>query len=99
MGSFQLVMALALIHHLVLSQMQDFARVVEVLSDFTSKWLLVEFVPLSDDRSQQILGQFRREQFGWYTVDNFAVELERRFQKVESFPSHPDGRTLFFCTL
>ena len=93
------VMALALIHHLVLSQMQDFSRVVDALRDFTKKWLLIEFVPLSDQRSQQILGRYRREQFTWYTEENFASELQHRFRLVESFPSHPDGRTLFLCTV
>lgn len=93
------VMALALIHHLILSQMQDFPRVVQLLASLTRRWLLLEFVPLSDPRSQQILATYRREQFNWYTEDNLRAELERHFTTVESFPSHPEGRTLFFCTL
>lgn len=94
-----LVMALALIHHLVLSQMQDFPRVVELLKAFSKRWVLIDFVPLDDPRSQQILADYRREEFGWYTEDNFLKVLNGQFSSVEKHPSWPEGRSLYLCEL
>lgn len=40
-----MVFAFAVVHHLVISQWQNFDRVVQLLSDFAPVHLLVEFVP------------------------------------------------------
>ncbi len=50
-----MVTALALIHHLVLSKNIPLADVAKMLSDLTKKYLIIEFVPLSDEKSQQLI--------------------------------------------
>ena len=89
-------MALALEHHLAISQNQTFDRIVETLDDYCQKWLITEFVPTTDPRVQELLLTNRRD-MSWYTLENFLQALEKRYKKVETYPSHPDGRVLCFC--
>jgi 2-polyprenyl-3-methyl-5-hydroxy-6-metoxy-1,4-benzoquinol methylase len=49
------VTALALIHHIVLSKNVPFSDVAKMLSDLTRKHLIIEFVPISDEKSQQLI--------------------------------------------
>ena len=49
------VTALALIHHIVLSKNVPLADVARMLSDLTKKHLVIEFVPISDEKSQQLI--------------------------------------------
>ncbi len=58
--------------------------------------LLTEFVPLDDPRSREILATQRRD-MSWYTLDGFVAALKAVFGQVETFPSHPKGRTLIPC--
>ena len=51
----EMVTALALIHHLVLSKNIPLSDVAKMLSDLTKKYLVIEFVPLSDEKSQQLI--------------------------------------------
>jgi hypothetical protein len=76
--------------------MQTFDRIVQTLADYTDRWLITEFVPLEDPRSQELLLTNRRD-MSWYCLDNFIGALKKEFPQVETFPSHPAGRTLCFC--
>jgi hypothetical protein len=49
------VSALALIHHIVLSKNVPFADVAKMFSDLTKKHLVIEFVPITDEKSQQLI--------------------------------------------
>ncbi|HLK27450.1 MAG TPA: hypothetical protein VKT28_02630 [Puia sp.] len=49
------VTALALIHHIVLSKNVPFSDVAKMFSDITKKHLVIEFVPISDEKSQQLV--------------------------------------------
>jgi hypothetical protein len=92
----QMALALALVHHLAITQIQTFDRIVKTLADYTDRWLITEFVPLEDPRSQELLLTNRRD-MSWYCLDNFIGALKKEFPQVETFPSHPAGRTLCFC--
>jgi len=49
------VAVLALIHHLVLSKNILLADVARLFSELTKKWLIIEFVPLQDEKAQQLV--------------------------------------------
>lgn len=93
----EMVFAFAVIHHLVISQWQNFDRVVDLLSDFTTRYLLVEFVPLGDDKVEEILLHSAIDSTEFYTLENFKAALSKKYSKLETFPSHPEGRTLILC--
>ena len=92
-----MALALALVHHLAITQRQTFERIVPALADYADNWLLTEFVPLDDPRAREISVTQQRD-MSWYTLDGFASALRTVFSRVELFPSHPEGRTLLLCT-
>ena len=49
------VAALALIHHLVLTKNIPFAEVAKLFAGLTKKTLIIEFVPLEDEKAQQLI--------------------------------------------
>jgi hypothetical protein len=50
-----LVVALALVHHLVLGKNIPLSSVARYFAELTNEWLIVEFVPLSDEKAQQLI--------------------------------------------
>ena len=92
-----MALALALVHHLAITQRQTFERIVVALADYAEKWLLTEFVPLDDPRSRELLATHSRD-MSWYTLDGFVSALSHMFSCIETFPSYPDGRVLILCT-
>ena len=92
----EMALALALVHHLAITQVQTFDRIVMTLSEYADKWLITEFVPLEDPRSQELLLTNRRD-MSWYTLDGFIAALKKEFKKVSTYPSYPEGRTLCLC--
>jgi hypothetical protein len=91
-----MALALALVHHLAITQIQTFDRIVLTLSEYAEKWLITEYVPLEDPRSQELLLTNRRD-MSWYSLDAFVLSLKKEFPKVTTFPSSPAGRVLCFC--
>lgn len=64
-----MVFALALIHHLAISNNVPLFQVAEFFHGL-GKWLVIEFVPKSDSQTQKLLAS-REDIFDEYTVDGF----------------------------
>ena len=92
----KMVLALALTHHLAITHNQTFERIVAILCDYCEKWLITEFIPLDNPRSQELLLTSRRD-MSWYSLDAFINALIKEFPTVITYPSYPKGRTLCFC--
>jgi SAM-dependent methyltransferase len=88
-----MVLALALVHHLVFKQRLNFDQIVDGLSVFSKRWLLVEFIP----RDDRYVSEWWSEKFSWYTLDNFIDALKKRFHDVRILPSYPEPRVLLLC--
>ncbi len=93
----EMALALALVHHLAITQRQTFERIVPTLADYAEKWLLVEYVPLEDLHSRELMATLRRD-MRWYTLDRFRDALGTAFRTIQTYPSHPPGRVLLLCT-
>jgi len=89
-------LALALVHHLAITQGQAFDRIVDELVDYCDKWLITEFVPPEDPRTKEILLTSRRD-MSWYSLEGYLAELNKKFKKTTTFDSYPSGRTLILC--
>ena len=92
----ELGLALALEHHLAISQNHTFEQIAQTFAEYCQKWLVTEFVPIDDPRVQELLLTSRRD-MSWYTLENFQKALQVEFKRIQTFPSHPKGRTLLFC--
>jgi hypothetical protein len=75
-----LVLALALIHHLSIGNNLPFEKVAEYFHAIAKK-LIIEFVPKDDPQSKRLLVT-RKDVFDWYTIEQFE-EIFGRFYNIE----------------
>jgi len=88
-----MVMALAITHHLVFKQHLTFEQIVQGLAMLTTRWLLVEFIPAED----QYVREWGSVRNAWYTLEGFKAALERTFRHVNLYLSAPEPRVLLLC--
>jgi hypothetical protein len=72
-----LIMALALIHHLAITNNLPFSNIAEYFSGL-SPYLIIEFVPKEDDKVQVMLKN-RLDIFSTYSLDNFEKMFSKYF--------------------
>jgi SAM-dependent methyltransferase len=90
---FDLVLMLAVIHHLRATAGVPVARILDLARTLTRSHLLIEQVPLADPMFQR-LSRGRDSLFGDAERDAFEAELERHFA-FEQRRELPNGRTLY----
>lgn len=76
-GPADLVLALALIHHLAISNNVPFEMVAEFFSNIC-KALIIEFVPKDDSQVRRLLRN-RGDIFDWYNQESFEEKFKRYF--------------------
>jgi hypothetical protein len=89
----EMVLALALVHHLVFKARLKFDYITESLDAFTDRYLIVEFIPKEDS----YVSEWWTEEYRWYTIGNFEKALRRRFKRVGRLDSFPNPRVLLVC--
>jgi len=76
-GPVDAIFALALIHHLAISNNLPFRNIVKFFKK-NCRYLLIEFVPKDDSQVQRLLST-REDIFDEYTRENFEKEFEKSF--------------------
>lgn len=92
-GPADVVLALALVHHLAISNNVPLSRIAGFLSDI-SHWLIIEFIPKTDSQVQRLLAT-REDIFPDYTRQAFEKEFSRHFTIDDSADIQESQRTLF----
>jgi hypothetical protein len=92
-GPADMVLALALIHHLAISNNVPLPQVVDFFSKI-GKWLVIEFVPKSDSQVQKLLVS-REDIFPTYTREGFEAAFKRRFKICEAVSVREAERVLY----
>ena len=92
-GKPDLVLALALIHHLAIGNNTPLERIAEFLAQI-GNCLVVEFVPKEDSQLQRILA-FRDDVFDRYTQEDFE-EVFRRFFSVLRREAIPESARILY---
>ncbi len=92
-GPADLVLALALIHHLAISNNLPLERIAESLAGW-GEWLIIEFVPKSDTQVQKLL-RSRADIFPTYHREGFEAAFGRFFTILESRPIQESQRFLY----
>jgi hypothetical protein len=87
-------LVLALVHHLVFKQHLHFDSIIEIISQYTKKYAIIEFVPKED----RYVREWFEPRFHWYSLDNFASGLRRYFRTIDVYNSSPEPRRLLFCS-
>jgi len=85
-------MMLAILHHLVLKQWQNFERVAEFANQITSKYFLIEFVDEKDEKVKQISAETPE----WYNFESLINALGKFF-KILKKEKISDTRVLILC--
>jgi len=92
-GPVDCVMALALIHHLAISNNLPFDKIASFLGKFC-KYLIIEFVPKEDSQVQRLL-RSREDIFAQYNQSCFEVAFSRYFELICQEPIQNSHRTLY----
>jgi len=92
-GPVDVVMSLALIHHLAISNNVPFDKISKFFSEL-GKWLIIEFIPKCDKKVQKLLAT-REDVFPRYTKENFESEFSKYFTIEFSFQIKDSDRVLY----
>ena len=87
------VLALALVHHLAISNNVPLSRIADFFSPY-AKDLIIEFVPKSDSQVERLLAT-REDVFPNYTRARFEKDFSRRFEIRRSEHIVGSERTLY----
>jgi hypothetical protein len=91
--SADVVMALALVHHLAIANNVPLERVVEFFASLAAD-LIVEFVPKSDPKVRTLLAT-REDIFPDYTREGFESAFSERFELLEAAAIEDSERILY----
>ncbi len=89
-----MVLALALIHHLCLSKNIPLDFIAETIAGITTKYAIVEFVSKDDSKAKSLL-QHREDIFEEYTEVNFIKSFQTYFNLVDTHGFTRSARKLF----
>jgi hypothetical protein len=92
-GPADIIMALALIHHLAISNNLPFYNIAEYFSKL-GNWLIIEFVPKDDSKVQKLLST-RQDIFTKYNEDDFEKSFSDFFDIQEKTSIVESKRTMY----
>lgn len=89
-----MAIALAIVHHLAFREHLSFEEIILLLMSYCEEFLIVEFIEQTD----YYIRNFKKEEYKWYTRDNFENILKNRFDIIQHLESSPEEtRILYLC--
>lgn len=92
-GPADMLMALALVHHLAIGNNLPLARVAAYLKSLGRR-LIIEFVPKSDSQVKKLLSS-RQDIFDSYHEDGFEAAFAPHFRTLRKWAIEDSGRNLY----
>ena len=92
-GPADLVLALAVIHHLAISNNVPLPQLADFFAE-TGKWLVIEFVPKSDSQVKKLLAS-REDIFPNYAREGFEAAFRACFKFHEVVEVRESARVLY----
>ena len=92
-GPADLTLALAVIHHLAISNNVPLSQLADFFAE-AGKWLVIEFVPKSDSQVKKLLAS-REDIFPSYTREGFEAAFSQRFKVHEAVSVRESERVLY----
>ena len=96
-GPADMVLALAVIHHLAISNNVPLTHLADFFAE-TGRWLVIEFVPKSDSQVQKLLVS-REDIFPNYTREGFEAAFKKRFNIREAVNVRESERVLYLMEI
>jgi len=95
-GSTDTIFALALIHHLVISNNLSFSKIVEFFAGICRN-LIIEFIPKDDSKVTKML-QTRMDVFPHYSKKYFEHEFSKKFKIRRTININHSKRTIYLMS-
>jgi hypothetical protein len=92
-GPADLILALAIIHHLAISNNVPLSQLADFFAE-NGQWLVIEFVPKSDSQVKKLLAS-REDIFPNYTREGFETAFRRCFKFHEAVKVRESERVLY----
>jgi SAM-dependent methyltransferase len=93
-GSFDLVLMLATLHHLLVTERIPLGEIVDLVSELTTGYALIEYVAKEDPMFQQIT-RGRANLHESFTREAFETTWSKHFSIIRSEPVKGDLRSLY----
>lgn len=95
-GNIDCILALALIHHWLISAAIPLDEIVAQLALWTRRYLIIEYVAPEDSMFQMLCRQ-RQVDYSWLNEAVFRERLQAAFSIIAEADLGTSTRTLFFC--
>lgn len=92
-GNFDIILALAVIHHFVITYDLTFEMIAERFSKL-GNYLIIEF-PSPDDEKVEIISRTKQVQFSKYNIENFKSAFEKYFNELHGEYVDANNRKIF----
>jgi hypothetical protein len=92
----EMAVALALLHHLVFTELLTFEQAITKLLQFTERYLVIEFVEPHDSAIINN-GWAEKQGFDWYTAANFEEALMKHCYILDRQDTSGDMRSVYLC--
>jgi hypothetical protein len=89
-----IVLGLALIHHLFISNQLSFYKIAQISDGFSEQYGIVEFIPFEDEKVQFLIKDKQRD-YSDYTEEAFKEAIERFFEIKERKQIEGSERILY----
>lgn len=93
-----LVLALAITHHLFISNYMSFKQITILLEKFSKRYVIVEFISKNDRRIEQLKLQSERNMID-YSEETFIQSLESKFSLIKKHNFNNSNRVLMLLEL
>ena len=90
-----MVMGLALIHHLFISNQLNFYQIADMFNVFSERHAIIEYIPITDEKVQFLIKDKQRD-YSDYTEEGFSKAMEEYFQIKEKILLDGSERILYF---
>ena len=95
-GQFNVLMVLAILHHLIVTERVPLNAIVKLLYELEAKFLIIEWVSPNDLRFKQI-SKTHDNLYANLTEDSFRIELEHNYSILERLQLRGGTRALYLC--
>jgi SAM-dependent methyltransferase len=93
-GCSDLVLGLALVHHLHISNLLSFEKISLIFDNFSNKYLITEFIPIADNKVQLLIKD-KKINLMEYNEVQFINALSSSFTIIESVQLSETERKIF----
>ncbi|BAU63102.1 hypothetical protein STA3757_04580 [Stanieria sp. NIES-3757] len=86
--------SLGIMHHLIFKNNVNFQVIENIISNYTKKFILIEFIPKNDNYVSNWLKD-KKEKYDWYNRNNFIQVFSQKYQLLQQWKCPHNNREIF----